>query len=433
MARESTEPSRSDHPTAQALIEATIAELDRTGDLGLRMEAVTERAGVSLGAIYHHFGDKDGLIDAARIEQFTRHADRDTAALRDALATIHRHDDLFRVLPGILDAFHTAERRPWRARRLANLAATLTRPDYARRIADIQHRVTHDLAAIIDGLKARGAVDGSTDSLACATFIQAYTVGHIVADVDREPVSDRRWNAAVLGALRSMLPAPQGPGSTVFDPSTRPVSGSDHHSNARGQATARAMLDAALEQFETRTEQDFRVDEVLARVGVSPSSLYHHFGSREGLMEATWIDWARRNADEDVELLAGILRAARTPDEAMHGVTAAVQAAQAPGRTERRVQRLMVVAAAARRPHVRAEIGAIETDTNNRYTAILEDARNRGVLGRSADLSVVPVFVRAFTFGRVTNELSTEPAALEAWNAVVADVLSRLLGHDDIG
>lgn len=419
---------------AASLMTAVLAELDEFGESGLRIESVAKRAGVSAGVVHHHFGNKDGLIDAARLHQFTIHANADTAALRETLASVTTHSELMRALPGLLASFHSPQRRPTRSRRLANLAATLTRPDYAEMVAQVQHRVTRELASIVDGLKQRGAVDHSTDSLAVATFIQAYTVGQVVADVDHRPVPNERWRRAVLAALRAILPAPANASAT--DAATErsghaPVHG--HHANAKGQATARAMLEAARQQLETRTEQDFRVDEVLSEVGVSPSSLYHHFGNREGLMEATWIDWAQRNADEDVLAIERALERATTPAEAVEGVRRVVRAAQAPERTERRVQRLMVMSAAARRPAVRAEIGRIESRTNTRYREILERARDRGLLRNTADLAVVPVFVRAFTFGRVTNELSAEPLDNGAWTQLVEDVLVRLLGGDPAG
>lgn len=411
--------------TVNALISATIEQLDESGELGVRLEAIAERAGVSLGAIYHHFGDKDGLVDAARLEQFTRHADADTVALAAALAGITTYEELMRALPVISSAFQNPERRPQRARRLANLAATLSRPDYAAQVAQVQHRVTLELAAAIDDLKRRRVIGQSADALALATFIQAYTLGQVVADVDHDPVPATRWNAAVLTALRGLLPPP---GIVESPPHEEAPAGA----TPRGQATARALLDAARRQIETRTDNDFRVDEILVEVGVSPSSLYHYFGSREGLMEAAWVDWARVNAEADVAAVVKVLEAATTRAEAVGGLQRVVRAAQATERAERRVQRLGVVAAAARRPAVRAEIGRLETLTNQHYQQALERARDRGLLWNTVDLSVVPVFVRAFTFGRITDELSAEPIDADAWNMVVEQVMARLLGADDL-
>lgn len=405
--------------TIAALIQATIDEMEAVGELGLRLESVAERAGASLGSVYHHFGDKDGLIDAARLEQFTRHADEDTAALRAALASIVDYDHLMAALPHLSAAFHTVERRARRARRLSNLAATLARPEYAQRVADVQHRVTHEIADLVEDLKRRGVIGHGADALALATFIQAYTVGRVVADVDREPLDPDRWNHTIVTALTAMLPPPEPIGRHT-DAVTA--------AGRRRQPTAQALLDAARRQIETRTEHDFRIDEILAEVGASPSSLYHHFGSREGLMEAAWVDWARTNAEADVAAIADALEVAVDAEDAMRRIVTVVRAAQAPARAERRVQRLTVYAAAARRPAVRAEIGRLETETNERYREVLERARDRGLLAASADLAVVPVFVRAFTFGKVTNEMSATPVDHELWCALVEGVLRSLLG-----
>lgn len=404
--------------TIDALIEATLEEIEAVGELGLRLDAVAERAGVSLGSVYHHFGDKDGLIDAARLEQFTRHADEDTAALRSALASIVDYGHLMAALPQISAGFHTVERRARRARRLANLAATLTRPDYARRVADVQHRVTLEIAAVLDDLVRRGVVGAATDTHALATFVQAYTVGRVVADVDRDPVATERWNAAIITALTAMLmpPASDDPAAPAATPSHR-----------RGHPTAQALLDAARRQIETRTEHDFRIDEILAEVGASPSSLYHHFGSREGLMEAAWVDWAQANAEADVAAIERALAEAADSEDAVERVVEVVREAQSSQRADRRTQRLTVYAAAARRPSVRAEIGRIEAETNDRYREVLERARARGVLGGPVDLAVLPVFVRAFTFGKVTNEMSSAPVDHVDWCAVVEQVVRALL------
>jgi AcrR family transcriptional regulator len=418
--------------TVEALIDATISQLELHGTLGVRLEAVAERAGVTLGAIYHHFGDKDGLIDAARLTQFTRHADADTAALRAALSKLTDHEQLMRALPRISAAFQSADRRDLRRRRMENFAATATRPEYAERIAEVQHRVTAELTDLIEDLKARHLIDESADSHALATFIQAYTLGHVVADVDHDPVPVERWNRAILAALTALMPPPTtrppAPSATPLSTEVTSANSSLGPATIRGQATARAMVDAARLQLETRPDSEFRVDEVLASVGASPSSLYHHFGNREGLLEAAWIDWARQNAETDVTAVAAVFAAATDRDAAFDGVVTVVRAAQAPSRTERRLQRLSMIAAAARRPGLRAEISQIETETNRRYRAILDEAQERGLISPEADLEVIPVFMRAITFGRITNELSSEPVDPAAWDHAMVAVLAQLLG-----
>jgi len=49
--------------------------------------------------------------------------------------------------------------------------------------------------------------------------------------------------------------------------------------------TRAALLDAAIEVIETSGESGFRIDAVLERVGVASMAIYHHFGSRDDLVE----------------------------------------------------------------------------------------------------------------------------------------------------
>ena len=47
------------------LLTATVDEIARKGTRGMRVDEVAKRAGVSVALIYHHFGDRSGLLRAA--------------------------------------------------------------------------------------------------------------------------------------------------------------------------------------------------------------------------------------------------------------------------------------------------------------------------------------------------------------------------------
>ncbi len=55
--------------TAQALLEAAIDCLDGVSAASLKVDEVSRRAGVNKRMIYHHFGNKAGLVAAARDDQ----------------------------------------------------------------------------------------------------------------------------------------------------------------------------------------------------------------------------------------------------------------------------------------------------------------------------------------------------------------------------
>ncbi|WP_394433217.1 TetR/AcrR family transcriptional regulator [Streptomyces sp. SGAir0957] len=87
----------------------------------------------------------------------------------------------------------------------------------------------------------------------------------------------------------------------------------------RGAETADRLLDSALRLYAEAGEQSITVSALTKASGVSLGSLYHHFGSVDGLMDALLMRWLGRLLDE----LGAAMRTART---ARTGIRALVRA-----------------------------------------------------------------------------------------------------------
>lgn len=65
---------------------------------------------------------------------------------------------------------------------------------------------------------------------------------------------------------------------------------------ASGQETRARLIDAAITRL-AETGPDASFDAIAADVGVTKGALYHHFRSKEGLVEETYKEAVRRHAD----------------------------------------------------------------------------------------------------------------------------------------
>ncbi|MEU1482452.1 TetR/AcrR family transcriptional regulator [Streptomyces sp. NPDC005752] len=71
----------------------------------------------------------------------------------------------------------------------------------------------------------------------------------------------------------------------------------------RGEVTSELLMDAALRVFVESGEQGLTVNAVIRASGVSLGSLYHHFGSLDGLIGALGHRWLERLLGELTEAL----------------------------------------------------------------------------------------------------------------------------------
>ncbi|MBU6531422.1 TetR/AcrR family transcriptional regulator [Streptomyces sp. NPDC057245] len=87
----------------------------------------------------------------------------------------------------------------------------------------------------------------------------------------------------------------------------------------RGEVTADLLLDAALRLYTESGEQGVTVTAVTRTSGISLGSLYHHFGSLDGLLTALTERWMAR-------LLEHLVTALTSTDTAREGIRAVVGA-----------------------------------------------------------------------------------------------------------
>ncbi|GAA4553963.1 TetR/AcrR family transcriptional regulator [Amycolatopsis samaneae] len=115
----------------------------RRGFLAATVEEIAAEAGYTRGAVYKHFGGKEGLW-LAIIEAG---ADTHLRDLRDALARATTREEVIAALAPADPADEEAAK--WSATAGEVLAATAQQPEIAARVAAIQHRHDDQVVALL--------------------------------------------------------------------------------------------------------------------------------------------------------------------------------------------------------------------------------------------------------------------------------------------
>lgn len=203
--------------TRAKIVAAGVAIVDEKGEAALRVADVGERAGVSTPAMYHYFDGRDDLVVAVRVEQYLSAVGADVEHIAAVVENARDSEEMVRMMREVSRAASARERADHRWRRAEILGAARRRPELAAQLAQRQHEVNAELARIARVGQERGLFDPALDATAMGIFVQAFTFGLLLADVDPELGMDAtawldvvsRFTAAVTPA-GSGLTAPEG-------------------------------------------------------------------------------------------------------------------------------------------------------------------------------------------------------------------------------
>jgi AcrR family transcriptional regulator len=189
--------------TVRAILDAAINEIETVGASGLRHQRVLDAAGVTQGSLYHHFGSRDGLIDAAYAEMYTSGIDR---AIEQAHVIIGEADLRFDPLGDFLELLFGSGGFEARRLQMAAIVAAQVRPSLQAVIANAKRRLTNEVAGIIERFQVRSIIDPNADSRQLAVLFQSCSLGSISTSFEAE-----QDGAALIDLLRAHPALGQAP------------------------------------------------------------------------------------------------------------------------------------------------------------------------------------------------------------------------------
>jgi AcrR family transcriptional regulator len=189
-----------------------------------------------------------------------------------------------------------------------------------------------------------------------------------------------------------------------------------------------AVLDAVAERLLIGDELAIRIPEICDATGVNYGSVYHHFGSREGVIDAAYDMIFSRFVEEDLALFERVNDSVETLEEyvtVMQPIVATLSSG--PARKKRRAMRIRIVAAAATRPRLKELIGETQAQLTDELRRLTEMAQKKEWLRDDLPAEFFAVLFQILIFGRALDDVSSDPVDEELWEASIAVLFADLL------
>jgi AcrR family transcriptional regulator len=183
--------------TRARLLDAAIARLAEAGP-DASFDAIAADAGVTKGALYHHFGSKKGLVEEVYKESVRRHANRVTAATTSGTG--------LERLNGVITAtarLYGSGTPFYRLLLRLHVEAGGSRPHLAPIAERVQRRQREYMTRLVRAGQEDGTIRSDVDPVALGSIVNAALQGFLVLQL--EPVvAQRRATeqfALLLGTL----------------------------------------------------------------------------------------------------------------------------------------------------------------------------------------------------------------------------------------
>ena len=196
---------------------------------------------------------------------------------------------------------------------------------------------------------------------------------------------------------------------------------------SRSGPVMQVVLDAVVERLMTGDEVLIRIPEICEATGINYGSVYHHFGSREGVIDAAYYAIYTRLINEDIDSLRMINESASTREEFIDAIRPVLRRFSPGQDVAKQEIRVRILAAALTRPDLRVSIGLAQTRLADELMRVIEFGQDREWLRSDVSAHYIGLCLRAIVFGRTVVYASFPPIDDHEWERMMNVIFTQML------
>jgi len=190
------------------------------------------------------------------------------------------------------------------------------------------------------------------------------------------------------------------------------------------------ILELAVSAIDEGGEAAVRVNDLATEAGVTVPTLYRHFGSRDGLVEAAQTYRFRKTQFVDGSVLAASLAKCKNQDELRKALRKELLMHFDTDRWELRQVRLNALGAGYARPELAASLALAQKQGAMGIAEMLLPFQKKGWIRKDIDLPATVYWFMGQILGRVLIEMGDNPVSQKKWNDVSLEGIMAVIFGD---
>ena len=187
--------------SADKILHAAIEMIEAGGEAAVRVNELAHNAGLAVTAVYHYFGDRDGLIAAAQATRYIRSARDFMTSHATAVRACQSRDELRMYLHTFLEEVFSPSRADARWSRVNVLGSAYARPALQRAISEEQNSMFADTEQLWSEVKDKGFIRRDVDPAVIGPWYLSVITGRVIIEIPGTEVNSDAWNNLMYSIL----------------------------------------------------------------------------------------------------------------------------------------------------------------------------------------------------------------------------------------
>jgi len=190
------------HTERSRILERTVAVIESGGEASVRVVDIAKHVGVAVTTLFHHFGTREQLIEAAQVQRYVHTLGTTIEELEVATAIAAGHEDFRGLVLRFVRGLLTPSAESGRRSRLSVLGSATHDPRLAALVGDMHQSLSVGLRNVLDRAQEKGWIEPSLDTLATAHWMLETLFARGINEIGQQQFDRRAWDDL---ALRSIL------------------------------------------------------------------------------------------------------------------------------------------------------------------------------------------------------------------------------------
>ena len=208
---------------------------------------------------------------------------------------------------------------------------------------------------------------------------------------------------------------------------TKPI---EREKSRRGRATIEKLLEVTISELDRVGLAEIDLDSLLRKSKISKGSLYHHFGSKNGLLAAAEAQQFMKYLKREGETFRELIEDCKSKQKFVDLVADVMKITRLEANIDFRKKRVRAIAMSFNDETLAQVLKNAQIEVTEYLAGSFQIAKDRGWVKPDTDLMALSYWIQGVFIGHIMLDITEQTEHEEAWSEVAFQALQPFLAAD---